>query len=329
MSEKERPFQSAILEVLQEPTFLLSLKGEFLKSNRSGIDLLGYAWEELQSKTLWDLISPDHSSRMRDGFELMGQGKTLQGRTVVLHRSGSPIPVELSGLRSEGISFVTLKDLRERIRLEEDWERTKKEFLEKIRERDQSTRELQTLRDLYKEKLKEIERLTDEAVVLSYTDDLTGVYNHRFFIKQLTMEMERRKRYPSPLSLLMIDIDYFKHYNDANGHLAGDQVLQNIALLIRYGVRESDIVARYGGEEFSAILINAGKEGALEIAERVRRMVANARFPNEASQPNGALSVSIGVATFSPSISTLADLIREADNALYRAKKAGRNCVEG
>jgi diguanylate cyclase (GGDEF)-like protein len=127
----------------------------------------------------------------------------------------------------------------------------------------------------------------------------------------------------------MIDIDYFKNYNDTNGHLAGDQVLKAIAILIQRGVRQTDIVARYGGEEFSAILINTGREKALEIAERVRRNVAETRFPNEQAQPNKDLTVSVGVATFSPSISTLTDLIREADHALYRAKKGGRNRIEG
>ena len=80
--------------------------------------------------------------------------------------------------------------------------------------------------------------MKEEALLLSYTDDLTGIYNHRFFIQQLTLEVERQKRYASPLALLMIDIDYFKHYNDANGHLAGDQVLKAIAFLIQRGVRQ-------------------------------------------------------------------------------------------
>jgi len=106
-------------------------------------------------------------------------------------------------------------------------------------------------------------------------------------------------------------------------------VLKAIALLIQRGVRQTDIVARYGGEEFSAILINAGREKALEIAERVRRNVSDTRFPNESAQPNKDLTVSVGVATLFSSLSTLTDLIREADHALYRAKRGGRNRIEG
>jgi len=219
--------------------------------------------------------------------------------------------------------------LRERIQMEEEWEREKREFIEKIQERDQYAKELQALRNLHEKELKEIEKMKEEAVLLSYIDDLTGIYNHRFFIQQLALEIERQKRYSTPLSLLMIDIDYFKHYNDTNGHLAGDQALRAIAVLIQNGVRHADIIARYGGEEFSAILINTEKEGAKKIAERVRKNVAETRFPNENLQPNGDLTVSIGIGTFSSSVSTLTDLIREADNALYRAKRAGRNQVEG
>jgi diguanylate cyclase (GGDEF)-like protein len=127
----------------------------------------------------------------------------------------------------------------------------------------------------------------------------------------------------------MIDIDYFKDYNDTNGHLAGDKVLKAISMIIQNAVRQTDFVSRYGGEEFCAILINTGREGALAIAERVRKMVAEMPFPNENVQPNGDLTVSVGVATYSSTISTVTDLIREADNALYRAKRSGRNRIEG
>jgi diguanylate cyclase (GGDEF)-like protein len=276
-----------------------------------------------------DVVALEDLHRIREGFEEIGQGQEVRFRTKITSRLGERIPVELFGVSREDVIFIMLRDLRERIEIEEEFERTKKESMEKIRERDLYARELQVIRDLYKEKLKEIEMMGQEALRLSYTDDLTGIYNHRFFIEQLTLEVERQKRYDTPLSLLMIDIDYFKNYNDTNGHLAGDQALKAISKLIQQGVRQTDIVARYGGEEFSAILINAGREKALEIAERVRRNVADTRFPNETAQPNKDVTVSVGVATFSSSISTLTDLIREADHALYRAKKRGRNRIEG
>ncbi len=328
--EREIHLQRPILEAMEEPFFILNRKGEFLKANPKGMEMLDYPWGEFQKMAFIDVVGLEDLGRIREGFEEIGQGKPVRFRTHVMTRSGERIPVEFTGIIKGEIFFIALRDLRERMQREEEWERTKKELVEKIRERDRDARELQMFRDLYEEKLKEIEKLREEAILLSYTDDLTGIYNHRFFIQQLTMELERQKRYPTPLSLLMIDIDYFKHYNDTNGHLAGDEVLRAISMLIQQGVRHSDIVARYGGEEFSAILMNAGKDYAGEIAERVRRNVAEARLHNEAAQPNGDLTVSVGLATFSPpAISTLTDLIREADKALYRAKKAGRNRVEG
>jgi len=327
--EREIRLQRSIFEVLPDPFIIFDRKGEFLKVNPKGMELFGYPPEELRQRVLVDVVPLEDLSRVREGFEQMEQGRKVRFRTQMISRLGERIPVEFFGTPGEDAFFVVLRDLRERVEMEEEFARAKKEFTEKIRERDLYARELQVIRDLYKEKLKEIELMKEEALLLSYIDDLTGIYNHRFFIQQLTLEVERQKRYASPLALLMIDIDYFKHYNDTNGHLAGDQVLKAIAILIQRGVRHSDIVARYGGEEFSAILINAGKEKAFEIAERERRMVADTRIPNEGAQPNRNLTVSIGVATFSPSVSTLTDLIREADHALYRAKKAGRNRIEG
>jgi diguanylate cyclase (GGDEF)-like protein/PAS domain S-box-containing protein len=327
--EREIHLQRSILEVIPEPFFILDRKGDFVKVNPKGMEMLGYRPEELQQKVFMDVIPLEDLSRVREGFEDMGQGKEVRFRTQMISRLGERIPVEFFGVHRGDGFFVMLRDLRERIEIEEKFERTRKEYTEKIRERDLYARELQVVRDLYREKLKVIDEMREEALRLSYTDDLTGIYNHRFFIEQLAREVERHKRYSTPLSLLMIDIDYFKHYNDTNGHLAGDEVLRAIAILIERGVRQTDIVARYGGEEFSAILTNTGREGALEIAERIRKNVSDTRFPNESAQPNKDLTVSVGVATFSSSISTLTDLIREADHTLYRAKNGGRNRVEG
>jgi diguanylate cyclase (GGDEF)-like protein/PAS domain S-box-containing protein len=327
--EREVYLLSTIFELIHDPFFMLNRRGEFLKINPKGTDLLGYSAEELRQTVFMEVVALDDLNAVREAFDEMEKGREIHLNLRVVNRRREEIPVECSAALRGETCWITLRDLRERIRLEEEWESSKKQFLEKIRERDQYARELQAMKDLFKEKVKEVEKMREEAMLLSYIDDLTQIYNHRFFIQQLTVEVERQKRYPVPLSLLMIDIDYFKHYNDRNGHLAGDEVLKAIAILIQHGVRQSDIVSRYGGEEFAAILIKAGKEEAREIAERVRRLVSETRFPNEKEQPNGDLTVSIGVATFSSSTPTLTDLIREADHALYRAKKTGRNRIEG
>jgi len=326
--EEELSLLRSVLEVVQDSLLILDRKGVFLKANEKTKAMLGYRWDELQERSFLDLIDIEELSEVRNGLEVAKESREVRLKTAVVSRWGEKIPVELSG-RFQGDRFLLLlKDLREAARFEGEWEKKKKELTEKIRERDQYARDLQAMRDLYKERVREIEKMRAEAVFLSHTDDLTGIFNHRFFIQQLKIELDRRKRYPSPLSLLMIDIDFFKHYNDTNGHLAGDETLKTTALLIQHAVRQTDIVARYGGEEFVAILINAEKETALEIGERVRRSIAETRFPNEHRQPNEDLTVSIGVATYSPSLATLADLLRAADDALYRAKKGGRNRIE-
>jgi diguanylate cyclase (GGDEF)-like protein/PAS domain S-box-containing protein len=327
--EKERDVMMSFFERIPESLLIVDPKGAFLKVNQRAAEILGYSNEELQQRVLFDLVIPEETDIVQKAFEEIESGVEVCLKISILNPMRERIPVELVGTSDGEFFFMTLKDVREKMQMEEELEKAKKNLMEKVRERDQYARERQALSDVYKEKLKEIEKLKAEKETLSYTDDLTGISNHRYFIHQLTVEVKKQKRYPTALSLLMIDIDYFKHYNDTNGHLAGDQVLRAVAMLIGHGVRDSDIVARYGGEEFSAILINTGKKEAMEIAERVRKLVAENGFPNESAQPNGKLTVSIGAATFSPSIGTLTDLIREADNALYRAKRTGRNRVEG
>jgi diguanylate cyclase (GGDEF)-like protein/PAS domain S-box-containing protein len=315
----------SLLDSIQDPFFVLGQRKEFLMASPKAIELIGSSSEEIQKLDFADLIVSDDKERALRGFEEAGSNQQVQWVTRIISSSGERIPVQIFVTYREEIYWVTVRDLRDRIRTEEHWERTKRELIEKIRERDQYARELQAVRDLYKGQLKEIKEMKEKIELLSYTDELTGICNRRFFIQLLTLEMERQKRYPEPLALLMIDIDYFKDYNDANGHLAGDHVLKEIAALIEHGVRHTDTVARFGGEEFTALLINAGREEGMEIAERVRRIVAESHFPNEQNQPNGNLTISIGIVTFSPSISTPLAFIREADNALYRAKRAGRN----
>jgi len=327
--EQESHLLGSVLDAMEDAFFLLAEDRRFVRANPRGIQLLKYAWEELQGKMFLDVIPLEEAPRVGAGLDEMEQKGEARLRTRIVNRLGEEVPVEVRGVFRNGNSFITVKDLSEYVRREVEWEKKQKEWMEKIKEKDQYALELQAMKNLYAEKLREIEKMREEAEILLNIDDLTGMYNHRFFIQQLTREVGRQKRYPSPLSLLMIDIDYFKHYNDTNGHLAGDQALQAAAVLIQRGVRETDFVARYGGEEFSAILINADRETAREIAERVRRVVAEARFPNEGAQPNGDLTVSIGFATFGSPILTLTDLLRYADDALYQAKKAGRNRVEG
>ena len=161
---------------------------------------------------------------------------------------------------------------------------------------------------------------------LAVTDGLTGLYNHRHFHERLALEVERSQRSGLPLSLLMLDVDHFKQFNDSFGHPAGDEVLRQLARVLTDARRANDVVARYGGEEFSVILVDTAKFTAAKVAERLRERVEAHDF-SDAAPKAGTLGVSIGVATFPDDGTDAEALVRAADTALYVAKRAGRNRV--
>ncbi len=181
---------------------------------------------------------------------------------------------------------------------------------------------------------REVKRRTSDLQVantrlaeLARTDGLTGLYNHRYLSEALLKEVERSIRSRLPLSLLMIDVDHFKHYNDLNGHQAGDEVLRTLGQLLNEGRRINDVVARYGGEEFAILLTDTPRQAAAALASQVRRKVEREEMHNEQSQPGGKLTISVGVATCPEDASTPRKLVALADAALYRAKRDGRNMV--
>ena len=161
--------------------------------------------------------------------------------------------------------------------------------------------------------------------LMSITDPLTGLHNRRYMEVRLTEELNRSKRYDQPMSFMMIDIDDFKQYNDRNGHQAGDRALEIVAQCLRSTLRKVDVASRYGGEEFSILLPQANLKEAGAIADRLRRRIMAAAFPHGASQPLGAVTVSIGLAAYSASLDTAEAIIRAADRALYHAKSHGKN----
>ena len=167
----------------------------------------------------------------------------------------------------------------------------------------------------------------DQIKALSYTDGMTGLHNYRFFTMRLKEEIARSKRNDLYMALLILDVDYFKNYNDALGHPAGDEVLRQLSGILKSTIRDNDIVARYGGEEFAIILPSTNKEGALILAERLRIKIEQFQFSQENIQPNGKLTISIGVAVYPDNALTQEDLIVAADRALYFAKESGRNKV--
>ncbi|MFO8057009.1 MAG: diguanylate cyclase [bacterium] len=180
----------------------------------------------------------------------------------------------------------------------------------------------------------DIKRLQEELRIsnrrleeLSNTDDLTKLYNRRYFMELMELEFQRAQRYESSLSFVMIDIDNFKSFNDNYGHLLGDRILYEVAQLLRETLRVHDIVGRYGGEEFGLLMPATDDKGALVVAERYRKRVEE--FVLFEADKELRITISLGVASSPhPEIKTVDDLIRLADNALYKAKSNGRNRVE-
>ncbi len=169
-------------------------------------------------------------------------------------------------------------------------------------------------------------QLVDEIERLSFTDELTRLYNYRYLRQYLALEIRRALRYKKQLSLLFIDIDGFKGVNDTHGHLIGSEVLAEVGSVLKASVRESDVVSRYGGDEFVIVLPETSLRDATGIAERVRQQVKAHNFCG--SRLTMELTVSIGVANFPEHSSTVDGLLKKADTAMYRAKRMSKNAIE-
>ena len=183
----------------------------------------------------------------------------------------------------------------------------------------------QTLERRVAERTKELTQANKALEIISITDHLTQLPNRRFAMSQLELHWQESLKYSQPLSCLMIDADSFKAINDTYGHDAGDIVLQRLADELRDSVRSDDIVCRLGGDEFFIIAPNTNLEGAMRLGEQTRKKVATLKIPTGSSYWLG--SVSIGVACSTSTMKNIDDLIKTADNAVYSAKKDGRNCV--
>jgi diguanylate cyclase (GGDEF)-like protein len=188
------------------------------------------------------------------------------------------------------------------------------------------SREAELVR-LVEDRTRQLEEANHRLHWLSYVDGLTGITNRRRFEETLELEWGRAKRGGTPLSLIMVDIDHFKLYNDTYGHQSGDECLRDVATSLAKSLnRAGDLVARYGGEEFVVILPGTGVEGATQVAESMRATVEALGIENRESPIRGTLTISLGVATAFPEKGISPEkLLAAADQALYRAKHEGRN----
>ncbi len=189
--------------------------------------------------------------------------------------------------------------------------------LEKVKLKKQN----QNLIEALKQHNKALETANARLRQLAIHDGLTGLFNHRYFQESLTAELNRAKRYGKLFSVLFIDVDYFKIYNDCNGHLKGDQLLKRLSALFLHSFRKTDVVARYGGDEFVVILPETLKDKAQQLALNLKRRVSNYSFASSESMPAGCITVSIGCVTFPEDGTDNCALLNRADQLLYADKK--------
>lgn len=190
-----------------------------------------------------------------------------------------------------------------------------------IRALRQLDKERATLEERVAERTRELQSVNSQLKLIAAKDGLTGCWNRAAFDARLVDECARADRYGLPLALALVDVDHFKTINDDFGHQTGDDVLRRITDVLKDSLRQTDYLARYGGEEFAIILVNTDREGAGLVAERLRKDIEEAKWAH------GAVTVSVGVASWAPALRTPEGFLRRTDEALYASKAAGRNRV--
>ncbi|MDH5560010.1 MAG: diguanylate cyclase [Deltaproteobacteria bacterium] len=272
--------------------------------NKSLTEILGYSKESFIGKSIFDPAFIDEENAevfLKEVKERM-QGKRGSYELRLKHKDGHLVPVAIESIPTI-IDPVTNK-ARQSIGLIVD----------------------QTERKLWENELFKLNQSLEE---LSFKDSLTNLANRRYFDEFTQKEWERARREKWELSLIFIDIDYFKAYNDGYGHQAGDDCLKRVArILKKMSHRSSDLVARYGGEEFAVVLPNTTGEGAFKLAEDLRKAIEQEEIIHEFSKNSSFLTISLGVATLIPCKNTYPhELLLLADQALYKSKNEGRNKV--
>ena len=286
--------EEPILQMLSE--FLGEEEGYLVDTAQDGEESL-----ELLKKRHFDIALLDIRMPKMDGHTLLKRAKELRSETDFIIMTGyGTIESAVEMMKLGAVDYLTKPFNLDHISI----------VLRKTVER-RTLLETASQVEYYKE--------------LSRMDGLTELYNHRFFQQIMESEMERAKRLKHPLSLFIIDIDYFKQYNDTQGHPEGDEALKQLAMIFKSTCRKYDIIARYGGEEFAVISPETKRSQAKKLGERIRRNVENNSFFGEEALPGGKLTISIGLATYPENSETRTGLIEKADEALYAAKKKGRN----
>lgn len=270
----------------------------YVFTNPAATRLLGYTAEELSRMRVWDVDPLFDPQRWRDHWREIGEKGSFKIETVNRAKDGRDIPIEVT------VNFVEYEGVRYNCSI---------------------------VRDITARKAAEAElrSLNERILRLSYTDGLTGLANRRRFDTVLASEVARHAGSGQPLSLILLDLDSFKAFNDLYGHPAGDECLRRVASVLAAAMPEPALAARYGGEEFACILPETGERTAMARAEEVRRAIEELDIAHQASRADCRVTASFGVLTASGfGEHDSQTLLNIADAALYRAKRAGANRVE-
>lgn len=291
--------------VIDDDESVRSLLQDLLVESDYTVDTASCGEEALKMirVSTYDLVVTDLRMAGMHGLEVIKEVKAMDtGIDVIVMTGYASINSAVESMKAGAVDYITKPFNSDQIRL----------VVKKNIER-RNFQRLASEREFYK--------------ILSSIDGLTELYNYRYFQQCLQTELEREKRYKRPLSLIMLDIDDFKDYNDHYGHPVGDLVLKNMATILKSATRGCDVICRYGGEEFTIILPETNKKEAAIVCERVREAVENNDMLDDKGNSIENISVTIGLASFPLDADNKNQLIEKADKALYQGKRAGKNCT--
>jgi diguanylate cyclase (GGDEF)-like protein len=279
----------------------------------------GEAWEKFQAAT-YEIVLTDIRMPVLDGLQLLQRIRSKSPATrVLVLTSYASLASSVQALKDGACDYL--------IKPFEDLEAVSAAVQRAVEQMELAREREEMLVASLIRKNKELGQLNKVFHDLASRDGLTGLHNHRYIQDALRAEFENAQRNGYPLSVIVLDVDHFKQYNDTHGHLKGDYLLRSLAGLLQKGVRETDIVARWGGEEFVIVCPTCTPECAHQLAERLCRAIAAHPFEGREAQPKGYVSVSAGVATMTSRTLDPSELVRTADAAVYEVKRNGRDGV--
>ncbi|MCU0576821.1 MAG: sensor domain-containing diguanylate cyclase [Desulfobacterota bacterium] len=334
LKEEQQKF-SALFGDLPAGMIYVSPRGRIIECNAYVADLVGYPREQIMDSIFTDYVSHDQADTLNEDFRRLftDGGEITKRECQITAKGGRPVTIEYNAraIHRKGHpvkALMMFSDVTDKKALE-------LELLEKNAEMERTLWDMAEVKDALEARAGELNKATEDLKqlneklgMLSITDGLTELYNHRHFQDRLSEEIERLNRLKDGvLSLLMLDIDDFKRFNDTYGHQCGDMVLKHIAALLKGSIRSIDILARYGGEEFAVILPNATTEQAVIVAERIRQTIRSSPF-SYGQAIAAKVTVSIGVGTITSGHKDKSELVKKADSAMYAAKAKWKDRVE-